>query len=388
MEMDRMKTDLIRCCVSVAALSFGGAVSACSTTQSTSSAPKKASSQQTTQTAQSWKIDHDAWHELGYRWEWTGFPLMKDGAELTDAVAYDDVIVTTASDTTVTCLEASTGKVRWAKQLDRPTTQLFEPTRVGDTLFITSDTELHEISIKNGNTLDRDSVGAIINTKPLIKDNLALFGTTRNELFAFELQNDFIHWSYGFDGEIESPAIDVDEKSIAMISAGGDLRVLAVYDGSSLLKANIAGGAIADMIVDQGAIIIPSTDQSIYSFSLEDGYRYWRKRTSEPVTVQPVMHDGVMYASTADDGLVAIDSISGDVLWSNKTIAGWVVSIANGDELMVWTGQVLAAVDLDTGEIIASANLNGAAGVRTDSFIDGSLYVISPTGSIARFSLR
>jgi hypothetical protein len=95
-----------------------------------------------------------------------------------------------------------------------------------------------------------------------------------------------------------------------------------------------------------------------------------------------------MYASTADHGLVAIDSISGDILWNNKSIDGWVVSLANKDELMVWTGKVLAAVDIDSGEIISSADLDGAAGVRADSFIDGNLYVITPNGAIARFSLR
>ena len=173
-----------------------------------------------------------------------------------------------------------------------------------------------------------------------------------------------------------------------MISAGGDLRILNTYDGSSLLKTDIAGGAVASLLVDDGAVIVPSTDQSMYSFSLEDGYRYWRKRTSEAITIQPVLHDGILYASTADDGLVAIDSISGDFLWSNDSLMGWAVSLANGDELMVWTGKELVAVDIDSGEIIARADLNGAAGVRADSFVDGDLYVISPNGAIAKFSLR
>ena len=68
--------------------------------------------------------------------------------------------------------------------------------------------------------------------------------------------------------------------------------------------------------------------------------------------------------------------------------SGWVVSLANGDELMVWTGSHLIAVDKDSGEIIATADLAGAAGVRADTFIDGKLYVITPNGSIAKFTLR
>ncbi|MBL4810476.1 MAG: PQQ-binding-like beta-propeller repeat protein [Phycisphaerales bacterium] len=376
-----MNLNLIRNTLLLAVLLPVAILQACSTTQSTN-APKNSNA------TEPWSIDHDSWYELGYRWEWTGFPLMQAGAGLTDAVAYKDAIITTASDTTVTCLESSTGKVRWAKQLDRPTTQLFEPTRVDQTLFICSDTELHEINIKNGNTLDRDSVHAIINTKPIIMDNLALFGTTRNEFFAFELRNDFKLWSYKFDGEIQSPAVNIDGQSVAMISAGGDLRVLNARDGSSIMKTNIAGGSLATILANNQTVYIPSTDQSIYAFNIEDGLRKWRKRTSEPVLVQPVIHKGVMYASTADDGLVALDAITGQPLWTNTTIQGWVVSLANNDELMVWTGTALVAVDKDSGEIIASATLNGAAGIRADNFIDGNLYVITQDGAIAKFSLR
>ncbi len=376
-----MKTDLIRTCVSMLVVSFAGVTSACSSTQTTSKAI-------TTPDAEPWTIDHDAWHELGYRWEWTGFPLMSKGAGLTDAVTFDDAIITTASDTTVTCLESSTGKVRWAKQLDRPTTQLFEPVRVGNTLYITTDTELHELNIKNGNTLDRDNVRAIINTRPLILGNLAIFGTTRNEIFAFETTNDFLLWSYTFDGDIESPAIKVNDEIIAMVSAGGDIRVLEARSGDSILKSNIAGGTYNDMLVDNGNLFIASNDQSLYSFSLEDGSRQWRKRTSKPLTVQPTLHDGVLFASTADQGLSAFDADSGKMLWNNNDIAGWVVSIANGDELIVWTGSSLAAVDKDSGDVITSANLKGAAGVRADEFIDGNIYVISPSGALAKFTLR
>lgn len=376
-----MKIDLIRTCVSMLVVSIAGVTAACSSTQTSSKAI-------TSSDAEPWVIDHDAWHELGYRWEWTGYPLMSKGAGLTDAVTFDDAIITTASDTTVTCLESSTGKVRWAKQLDRPTTQLFEPVRVGNTLYITSDTDLHELSIKNGNTLDRDNVRAIINTRPLIIGNLAFFGTTRNEIFAFETTNDFKLWSYTFDGEIESPAIKVNDDIIAMISAGGDIRVLGARSGNSILKANIAGGSFNDMLVDDGNLFIASNDQSLYSFSLEDASRKWRKRTSKPLTVQPAIHDGVLYASTADQGLSAFDSASGKMLWSNNDISGWVVSIANGDELIVWTGSSLAAVDKDSGDVITNTDLKGAAGVRADEFIDGNLYIISPTGALAKFTLR
>lgn len=359
-------------------------LAACSSSTSTTRDPDANTNAATPE----WSIDHGAWKSLGYRWEWTGYPILGDRAFLTDMIAYDDAIITLASDTSVSVLEPSTGKVRWAKTLDRPTTQLFAPDRVGNTLFLPSDTELYELDLTTGNTLDRDAVGAIINTSPLVMGNLAFMGTTRNELIAFQLDNDFKSWGYDFGGAIQSPPVRVDSDTIAMISAAGDLRLLSTVTGTTELSTKIAGGAVTDMLVDPDTIYIPSADQSIYAFALTDGVRYWRKRTSAPITVQPVLDDGVMYATTADDGLVAIDSISGDTLWNNNDIGGWVVSIAGDDELIVWTGRELLAVDKDTGELIVGVRLDNVAGVRTDTLHDSDLYVITADGSIAKFSRR
>lgn len=358
------------------------ALGACSSTTSTTRAPE------TSADIPEWTIDHSAWKSLGYQWEWTGYPVMGDRAYLTDMIAYNDTIVTLASDTSVSTLEPSTGKIRWSKALDRPTTQLFAPARVGNTLFLPSDTDLYELDLTTGNTLDRDAVGAIINTSPLIMGNLAFMGTTRNELIAFQFDNDFKSWGYDFGGAIQSPPVRVDDDTLAMISAAGDLRLLNAVTGSTELSTRVAGGAVTDLLVDPDTIYIPSSDQSIYAFALADGVRYWRKRTSAPITVQPVLDDGVMYASTADDGLVAIDTISGDTLWNNNDIGGWVVSIVDDDELIVWTGRELLAVDKDTGELIVGARLDNVAGVRTDTLHDSDLYVITANGSIAKFSRR
>lgn len=357
-------------------------LAACSSSSSAQRAPESAAA------IPEWSINHGAWKSLGYRWEWTGYPIVGDNAFLTDMIAYDDTIITLASDTSVSALEPSTGKVRWAKSLDRPTTQLFAPDRVGSTLYLPSDTDLYELDLRTGNTLDRDAVGAIINTSPLVMGNLAFMGTTRNELIAFQIDNDFKSWGYDFGGAIQSTPVRVDEDTIAMISAAGDLRLLNTITGSTELSTKIAGGAVTDMLVDPDTIYIPSADQSIYAFALTDGVRYWRKRTSAPITVQPVLDKGVMYATTADDGLVAIDSISGDTLWNNNDIGGWVVSIADDDELIVWTGRELLAVDKDTGELIVGVRLDNVAGVRTDTLHDSDLYVITANGSIAKFSRR
>lgn len=186
-----------------------------------------------------WEINHEGWASLGYQWQWTGYPPMQPGAAIEHATAYDDLLTFIGSGSTLSVLESNTGKVRWSRQLDRSTTRFVEPVRRDETLFAASDTELWELNLRNGNTIDRDAMGTLVNTSPLIVDNLAIFGTLAGELFAYQMDNDFKLWSYKFDGPIHQPAIQVSEDYIAALSEKGDLRTLETINAHSGMTARI-----------------------------------------------------------------------------------------------------------------------------------------------------
>lgn len=362
-----------------------GSLSACSSTQSTNddaqSDPQPVANSQ-------WEIDHAGWSELGYQWEWTGYPPMQPGAYIEHATAYDDLLTFVGSGSTLSVLDSGTGKVRWSRQLDRATTRFVEPVRRDNTLFAASDTEFWEINLSNGNTIDRDSLGTLVNTSPLIVDNLAIFGTLAGELFAFQMDNDFKLWSYKLDGPIHQPAIQVSDGFIAALSQNGELRTLETINAHSGMHTRIAGGSDATLLTDGVGVYVASLDQSIYAFDINDGYRFWRVRSSAPVTVQHTLHEGVVYASTQDHGLAAIDSATGSVVWNNREISGWVLTDIDSRELIVFTGLEMLAVDKERGDIIARMPLRNIAGVRTDSINDGNIYVITLDGGVAKFGLR
>jgi len=353
---------------------------------STSSSSARTNSQAAP--AGDWTINHADWSEMGYQWQWTGSPPLQPGALIDHATAYDDLLVFQGSGSTLSVLESNTGKVRWSRQIDRPSTRFQESVLIGDTLYTASDTELWELDIRNGNTIDRDSLGTLVNTSPLIIDNLAIFGTLSGELFAWQMENDFKLWNYKFDGPIHVPAIAVNDGYIAAISENGDIRTLETVNAHSGMSARIAGGTEAKLLTDEYGLYIASKDQSIYAYDLTDGFRFWRKRSSAPITVQHTLHEGVIYATTEDHGLMAIDSATGDTIWKTGTVGGWVLSVLDGKELIVWSGYELLAIDKDRGDIIARMPLTQIAGIRTNSIDDGDLYVITLEGTVAKFSLK
>jgi len=335
-----------------------------------------------------WKIDHANWNELGYEWRWTGFPPLQPGASIDHATAYEDLLVFQGSGSTLSVLESSTGKVRWSRQVDRPTTRFEESVRRDDTLYTASDTDLWELDLRNGNTIDRDALGTLVNTSPLLVNNLAIFGTSAGELFAWEMNNDFKLWSYKFDGPINVPAVKVNDDYIAALSENGELRTLQTINAHSGMSAKIAGGSDATLLTDGEGIYIASKDQSLYAFDIEDGYRFWRIRSSAPITVQHTLYDGVVYATTDDLGLSAIDTATGKIIWKNEKIGGWALTVVDGNKLIVWSGYELFAIDKDRGDIIARMPLKNIAGIRTDSITNGNIFVVTLDGTVAKFGLK
>lgn len=372
-----------------------GTLGACTSTQSTSDSstanagtPGSTPAQPAPAKTKGWTIDHEGWNELGYQWQWTGYPPTQPGAVIEHATAYEDLLTFIGSGSTLSVLDASTGKVRWSRQLDRATTRFVEPTRRDGTLYAASDTELWEIDLRNGNTIDRDSMGTLVNTSPLIVDNLAIFGTLAGELFAYQMTNDFKLWSYQFDGPIHVPAIQVSDNLIAAISEKGDIRTLIASNAHSGMRARIAGGAEAELLTDNVGLYVASLDQSIYAFDINDGFRFWRIRSSDPITVQHTLHQGTIYASTRDKGLMSIDTATGEILWNNPEIGGWVLTVVNDAELIVYSGFEMLAIDKDRGDIIARTPLDQVAGVRSDTLDNGNIYVITLDGGVAKFGLR
>jgi len=370
------------------AITLGGCTSTSSSTSETSAGGNEGA--QIVVEKQEWAINHDDWGRLGYDWKWTGFPPLQPGAMIGHARVHDDVLVFQGNANTLSVLETKTGKVRWSRQIDRPSTRFFEAVREGGTLFASSDTDLWEIDIKNGNTLDRATLGTLANTSPLIMGNIAILGTATGELFGWERRNDFKLWSYQFDGLFDVAPVAIDEEYFAAISSNGEIRVLNAETARSKMSVQIAGGTGAEMLTDQIGLYVVSDDQSIYAFDVEDGFRYWRKRSSAPVTIQHTLYDNVVYATTLDTGLSAMDAVTGEVLWANEDVHGWAITVLDASELVVWSGKELFLIDKDRGDIVERMPLSNQdiAGIRTNSIDNGDLYVVTLEGTVAKMSLK
>lgn len=377
-----MPTRPTRALIVLACLAPAALTAACSVLPSSSGPAPEGST-----LAAPYTVDHDAWRTVGYRWDWTSRPPLTKRGQIAFADAYPDVVVVQDTNAMVSVIEANTGKVRWNKQVGNTATRFLGNTRKDDHVVITNETELFEIDLANGNTVDRTSLNTIVSTAPALFGDIAVLGTPAGRLMGFDTRNNLRVWEYQFEGSFETQPLALSDNQVAAISTKGQWRALRVDDASTISTGQISGDSSDHLVSDGYFLYIASVDQSVYAYDLADGARMWRARSSAPVTVQPVLIGEHLYYTTRDDGLTCVIGETGEKVWSNPDIGGWVVTTL-GNDLMVWTGRELIQVDSERGDVIARTTIPDLAGLRSDSPTDGRIYAISRDGAVARFSPR
>lgn len=334
------------------------------------------------------RIAHDDWRKLGYRWDWAATPFLSTGGALEFIDAYHDRVVVQETGSVISVLDPRSGSVTWSADLPGRASRLVGNVRVDDTLYSTTETDLFEIDLDNGNLLDRRALTHVVNTPPVIYGPLAVFGTGSGEVIAFNRAFGLDVWRYRLGGPIEAPPIRIDDRICAIVSQVGDVIFLDTTTGRAVGRNQISGGLVNEPVTDGFRLMVASVDQSVYAFDAANGARLWRHRTSHALRTQPVLWDNVLYYSSAQEGVTALNGDDGSVLWNIPELGNaWVVAIRGGN-LLLWDGRHATTVDPEFGDVIDRVELPGFRGLRADKFVDGNVYAVAGPGKVLRFTPR
>lgn len=327
----------------------------------------------------------DPWAPLGYRLDWRGFPVLTRSEGVARVGVFDEGVLVQDRSNTVTLMDHDTGRNLWVSQVARPTARFVGNGVSGDRFLICTDNEIYFLDDQTGNLLDRQSLALIINTPPVVVGDIAVFGSATGELLGHSLVSGFKQWGYQLRGSIQAPPVSIGP-DVGAVSQNGDVLIVDPATGASVGRANIFGGLENRPVADERTMYIASVDQSVYAFTSRDARRVWRHRTESPITAQPALVAGVLYVAIPGDGLVALDSLTGDVLWTNPDMSGAAVA-SLGDEVMVWDGSALHALDAETGVVQERLELPEATRVFAHPVEDGDLYVVT-SDAVAKYSPR
>ncbi len=155
------------------------------------------------------------------------------------------------------------------------------------------------------------------------------------------------------------PAIDIAGRRIFVPSSDNGLYALRAEDGTTLWRFETMGPVQSEPLydADEEVLYFGSNDGAVYKVSATDGRMLWRFSTNAEVGRRPVLRNGVLYVTNANDTLVAMNAATGALKWhQHRTpafgmeVAGYAGPALGRDKVYTaFSDGVVLAYDLEDG---------------------------------------
>jgi molecular chaperone DnaK len=224
------------------------------------------------------------------------------GAILSTPAASAGMVCFGADDQQVHALLTSNGEPFWTYPVGA---QVRAPiTIAGDTVYaLATNNYLHALDMATGELRWKQPARCV----PWVEKGTTYLAKSTSPLIAVDAADGSERWSASFTwatrpvfGEGTVYAADREGRLTAFDASTGDRRWAGPVTGAPL------GIAIGDRLIYLG-----SSDQHLYALNPADGSLVWRYRAGGQVNSQPVVSDGAVYFTAADNCLYAVDALTG-----------------------------------------------------------------------------
>lgn len=343
----------------------------------------------------------------------------------------------------------TTGVVtRWSRNVGDGSDKLYlklNPVVTEDSIYTTSrNGDVVALNPDNGNIRWSRDTREPLASAAGVGEELVLAGTSNGRVVALDKASGEIRWNVRMSSEVlAAPQIDnnivvvrsVDGKLTGLDGATGDR--LWVYDRS--VPALSLRGNSAPVIHD-GLIIAGFDEGRLTAVELSTGRAVWETRIAigsgrselermVDINATPVIHNSVVYVSTYQGRVAAVDITSGRVLWDRNipsyaglSVAGdsvyitadnghvWALDVVTGNSQWqqealqaratsapVRTGSYVVVGDVEgyvhwmdaaTGEFTARNKLDDSPIIATPISIDETVYFYTSAGKLAALGYR
>lgn len=192
--------------------------------------------------------------------------------------------------------------------------------KTSDTLniFFVSDTSVYAIRVDSGLlTWKRGIPGAgKFNSSICAANNNYLYaGNDNGKLYAFDIRNGNVFWSYQTEASVRSSPISKGGN----IMVGSDDRYFYSVDsatGQLRWKTAAQDRILSSAFVYDQDVYFGSNDFNFYTVNIIDGTLKRKQQTFGTITTSPLAHNGVVYFNSHDNTVYAIDAKTGEQKWT------------------------------------------------------------------------
>src|SRR5580704_12943410 len=206
-------------------------------------------------------------------------------------------------------------------------------------------------------------------------------------------------WSYTTGGQlVSSPAV---ANGVVYIGSG-DSNVYALHasTGAKLWSYTTGAGVESSPAVANGVVYVGYDDDNLYALNASTGAKLWSFATgggsecifgvpqppgflNAPCKIfsSPAVANGVVYVSSTDGNLYALNASTGAKLWSNPAVSYSSPAVANG---VVYIGST--ALNANTGAVLWGFNTGDNAGddifTSSPAVANGVVYIATENGNM------
>lgn len=156
------------------------------------------------------------------------------------------------------------------------------------------------------------------------------------------------------------PEIDARGRRVFLGSSDRGLYALRAEDGAHIWRFETLGFVQCQPLYDpaEDAVYFGSNDGALYRVDARDGKLRWRFMTNAEVSRRPVLSDGVLYVTNANDTLLALDPATGKLLWHQHRTPAMGMEVAGYAGPTLFRGKVYTG--FSDGTVLAFDAKTGA----------------------------
>ena len=161
---------------------------------------------------------------------------------------------------------------------------------------------------------------------------------------------------------IAAPPV-TDASSVYVIDAAQTVRAFNLETGARIWEQSLSSGQRRDktgngggIALENGTLVVASGFGFLTALDATTGSQIWRTEMSAPMTGSPTIRNGLVFATSNNNEIFALNLATGDVEWSDQAIAETARVLGSPSPAAV---EDLVVAPFSSGEVIAYLATNG-----------------------------
>jgi outer membrane protein assembly factor BamB/tRNA A-37 threonylcarbamoyl transferase component Bud32 len=219
-------------------------------------------------------------------------------------------------DNNLYALDAKTGEFRWKYATEAGIAT--RPAANEDTIFVGSeDHRLHALTADHGRLVWTYYTEGPIRSSPTVSHGHIFLGSDDTHMHVVNILSGRRAWRADANGPVRSSPLVADER-VYFGCETGDFYCVD-FKGELKWRFKAKRAVTSSAVLVEGMLYFTSLDWTLYAIEAEGGWQIWRFRMGKPSISSPIFAEGRIFVGCADGNVYAVDARNSREVWRFQT---------------------------------------------------------------------